>query len=148
MDIALKQDETLGFDVLINGPDLQSDSGLRIAIIISLFTDRFFDSDNNLPDGTDNRCGWWADEFSSIQGDMIGSLLWLLNREKQTDQVLRRGREYALSALQWLLNDKVASQLEVEAEWVKKNTLGILVRVYKATGQPFEQMFEYSLEPV
>ncbi len=146
MDIALKQNETLEFDVLINGPDLQSDSGLRTAIILSLFTDQLVGSDEEIPDGTDNRRGWWADSFTEVTGDLIGSRLWLLNREKQIDQVLEKGRDYAQASLQWMLTDGVASQIEVETEWVKKGVLGILVRVHKANAEPFEQIFEYSLE--
>ncbi len=146
MDIALKQNETLEFDVLINGPDLQSDSGLRTAIILSLFTDQLVGSDEEIPDGTDNRRGWWADSFTEVAGDLIGSRLWLLNREKQIDQVLEKGRDYAQASLQWMLTDGVASQIEVETEWVKKEVMGILVRVHKANAEPFEQIFEYSLE--
>jgi len=146
VDIAFKQNEALDFTVLINGPDLQTDDGLRTAIIISLFTDRLVGEDEAIPDGTNNRRGWWADAFAQPAGDLMGSRLWLLNREKQVDEVLERSREYAEESLQWLLTDNVASKIEVETEWVKRSTVGILIRVFKANAEPFEQTFEYSLE--
>ena len=145
VDIALKQDETTAFDVLIDGPDLLADRGFRTAIIISLFTDRLVTSDEIIPDGTNNKRGWWADTFADVDGDLIGSRLWLLNREKQIDQVLNTAKEYAFESLQWMINDGVVSQIEVETEWVQKGVLGILVRLFKADSKPFEQTFEYSL---
>jgi phage gp46-like protein len=147
MDIALLQTgEDFEFDIGIDAPDLKTDAGMRTAILISLFTHRNAEIDDDLPDGGTNRRGWWADIVSDVQGDKIGSRLWLLNRSKQTLETLLRAKEYAQEALQWLLDDGIAARLVVETEWVARGTLGIRVQIYKAYGEPFDQVFEYSLE--
>ncbi len=145
MDIALKHTTGFEFDIGIAAPDLATDAGMRTAVIISLFTDRIAEAVDDV-DANANRRGWWADILSDVQGDKIGSRLWLLGRSKQTKDTLLRAKEYAQEALQWLLDDGVASRLQIETEWVERSTLGIRVQIYKAAGEPFDQVFEYSLE--
>ncbi len=145
MDIAFKHTTGYEFDIGIAAPDLATDAGMRTAVIISLFTDRIAEAVDDV-DANANRRGWWADILSDVQGDKIGSRLWLLGRSKQTKDTLLRAKEYAQEALQWLLDDGVASRLQIETEWVERSTLGIRVQIYKAAGEPFDQVFEYSLE--
>ena len=108
------------FDWARAGNQLDIDDGLESAIIISLFTDRRAAADDVIPDGTANRRGWWADAYAAIDGDQIGSRLWLLFREKDTVEVVVRAREYVQEALAWLLDDGVASQVIVETGWVDR----------------------------
>ncbi|HEY9200775.1 MAG TPA: phage GP46 family protein [Gammaproteobacteria bacterium] len=146
MDIALLQAGSgFDFDIGIDAPDLTTDHGLRTAITISLFTDRSAEVSDDVDTNT-NRRGWWADILSEVQGDNTGSRLWLLGRSKQTKDTLLRAKEHAQEALQWLLDDGAASRLLIETEWVARGTLGIRVQIYKAAGEPFDQVFEYSLE--
>ena len=51
----------------------------------------------------------------SASGDHIGSRLWLLSREKQLAGVLERARHYAEEALTWLVEDGVATAVQVTA---------------------------------
>jgi len=146
MDIALKQINFSEFDLAIEGNDLLADNGMRTAIIISLFTNRQAEVDDVIPDGSDNRRGWWGDSFNAIDGDLTGSRLWLLGREKQTQAVLLRAKEYTDEALQWMLDDGVASRLDITTEWLDNATLGIQVKVFKADENLFNEIFEYSLE--
>jgi phage gp46-like protein len=83
------------------------------AVVISLFTWRRARPDDP-HEGT--RWGWWADGLVDDGNDRIGSRLWLLAREKLTDRTLVRAREYANEALQWLLDDLVATSIVVTAE--------------------------------
>ena len=106
------------FDWVIKDHDLASDDGLKTAIILSLFTDRRALEDDPLPDGSDDRRGWWADAFA---GDQIGSRIWLLEREKDTREVVNRARDYAEEALQWLIEDGIAQRIEVMAGWVDQS---------------------------
>lgn len=143
MDIALIQTEG-GFDIDLSGPDVKQDRGLRTAIIISLFTDRQAEPDDNIPDGSENRRGWWADVFMGPDGSKIGSRLWLLSREKQTRDVLGRAVAYARESLQWLVVDGVARWIDVSAEWLRPGVLALYVQVYKHDGGVFDEMFERS----
>ena len=121
------------FDTSIQ--ELESDKGLETAVIISLFTDRRAKIDDILPDSnSSDRRGWWADLVSDIEGDQIGSRLWLLNREKTQESVLTRTKEYAKEALNWLIEDGIALKIEVSAERlgpVGRDVLALLVQIYK-----------------
>jgi len=108
------------FDWSLLPPSLEGDDGLETAVILSLFTDRRAEADDVLPDGSDDRRGWWADAFPDVEGDRIGSRLWLLFREKDMRSVVNRAREYCIEALQWMLDEGVASKVEVLTGWVDR----------------------------
>ncbi len=118
-------------DFSIEADDLATDGGLETALLISLFTDRRAADDDQIPDGTDDRRGWWADQFADVPGDLIGSRLWLLSREKQQQRVVTLAQEYAREALQWLITDRVLDRFDVEAEIVSTGVLGLQVTCYR-----------------
>lgn len=118
-DIALTFDPALGaFDLALAGPDLLTDDGLDTAILISLYSDRRAGLDDALPDPDESRRGWWGDGIAEVEGDRIGSRLWLLSREKQTPDLLNRAREIVAESLDWLIEDGVARSVAVAADWV------------------------------
>lgn len=102
--------------IKINGVDsswLAVTDPLIRAVVISLFTWRRARPDDP-HEGV--KFGWWADGFGDDANDRIGSRLWLIAREKITNELLNRAREYAEEALQWLLDDRVATAITVSAE--------------------------------
>lgn len=129
-------------DWLMAGPQLDTDDGLETAVIISLFTDRLAEPDDVLPDNTGQRRGWWGDSFPDIEGDRIGSRLWLLSREKQLPAVLERVRTYAKEALRWLVDDGVADGVEVEAEFQGIGTCAMVVTILRASDGPVRFRFD------
>lgn len=133
-DIALlySNDEDVA-DILINPPGLLVGKELETALIISLFTDRRANDDDDL-ELNESRRGWWADTFNTIRNDKIGSRLWLLRRAKMTSETLARAREYVLEACRWLLDDNVASSLDVETEFLGSSTIAIQITVTKPSG--------------
>jgi phage gp46-like protein len=135
-DIALRPlDERLsGFDVALDAADLATDAGLETAVILSLFVDRRAEPDDALPDGGEDRRGWWADAWPGVEGDRIGARLWLLAREKETLATLRRAEEYAEEALAWLIEDGVARRVGVTAERVRAGLLGLSVEIQRPDG--------------
>ena len=139
-DIQLKQDGT-GFDIALSGPDLATDSGLKTAVIVSLFTDRLAAEDDSLPGDPEDRRGWWADAFPYVEGDKTGSRLWLLSREKQTQAVVTRAVEYAREALQWLLDDGLASKVDVAGSIPKAGMLGLEIEIKRPEGPTIEYRF-------
>lgn len=100
-------------DLAIVDGDLATDDGLRTAAILSLFTDARARDDDPLPDADADRRGWWGDCANSDPNDRIGSRLWLLVREKVTDAVAVRARDYAREALAWMVTDGVAAAVDV-----------------------------------
>ena len=92
---------------------LASAEPLVRAVVVSLFTWRRANPDDSLPG--DEVMGWWGDSYAELPGDRIGSRLWLLSRSALTDQVVREAKEYAVEALQWLIDDGVATDVAVTA---------------------------------
>lgn len=129
-------------DYSITGPQLDADDGLQTAVVISLFTDRRAEADDTLPAGTDRR-GWWADAWPAVERDLLGSRLWLLDREKQLPEVVRRAREYAEEALSWLLEDGIARRVTVTAEVVRTGVLGLGVEIERPAGDAVSYRFDY-----
>jgi phage gp46-like protein len=113
-DLALHFDnDAWSADLAILNGNLAADDGLRTAVIISLFTDRRALDDDVLPVGDDRR-GWWGDCANDDPNDRIGSRRWLLVREKATDAVATRARDYDREALAWLVTDGIAASVAVE----------------------------------
>lgn len=134
MDLRLDYDpEQQGADLVAVDGILQYDGGLRTAIIISLFTDARADDADALPTSDTDRRGWWADTFAEIDGDRIGSGLWLLSRAKQTDETLELARGYARTALRWLIEDGIASAVDVATSWHAIGVMRLDVDLTRAT---------------
>jgi phage gp46-like protein len=107
---------------------LQGGDDLLSAVFICLFSDKRA-RDSDVIDGDDRRC--WA------LNSELGSHLWLLSREKKTQDTLNRAREYARHALQWLLDDGIAVTVTVTTEWQPNTVSGIMrlgVEIVKPDG--------------
>jgi len=115
--IAWNSEEFEGDLNYVNG-DLALEQGLYSAVLISLFTDARAADDDILPNILDdNRRGWWGDLVNPlVKNDKIGSRLWLLERSKTLPEVLVQAKEYIKESLQWLVEDGLASKIEVETE--------------------------------
>ena len=102
--------------LFLNGAQVSADmtDSLSRAVVISLFTwqraSQSDEVDNN------QRMGWWGDTFAEEKGDKIGSKLWLLLRQKITDETLNRAQEYAYESLKWLIDDGICSDITVSVE--------------------------------
>ncbi len=117
-DVALRWALATGdADLLMIDSDLASDRGLETAVILSLFTDRRASDDDKPPSGdARDRRGWWADQFARVAGDRHGSRLWLLDRAKLTHETSLQAKEYAREALAWMIEDRVASSIDLVVE--------------------------------
>ena len=102
--------------LFLNGAQVSADmtDSLSRAVVISLFTwQRASQSDEV---DNDQRMGWWGDTFAENKGDKIGSKLWLLLRQKVTEETLNRAQEYAYESLKWLIDDGICSDITVDVE--------------------------------
>jgi phage gp46-like protein len=114
-DLALVWSNATGdADLAMIDDDLASDRGLVTAVLLSLFTDRRAENDDVPPSGdSSDRRGWWADQFAAVEGDRIGSRLWLLDRSTLTNETLLKAKGYVAEALQWMIDDKVVASIPV-----------------------------------
>lgn len=102
------------FDLEIKDGDLLADNGLETAVAISIFTDRRV-NDEELPILEQSKRGWWGDMIPDISLDRIGSRLWTVEREKTTTEVLRRVEELCREALDWMIEDGVAKEINASS---------------------------------
>ena len=100
------------------------DNPLVRALIISLFSWRRANPD----DDVDDVMGWWADTYNQ-DGDLTGSRLWELLRQKITQTALAAADEYCREALEWLVTDGVASEVTATAERSGFDQVDIVVTV-------------------
>lgn len=136
MDLAIKVTGDSRFaDLLIVPPSLATGDNLQSALLISLFTDRRANDDDPLS-LDESRRGWWADTYLESRNDKIGSRLWLLRRAKISTDTLTRAREYCLEATRWLVEDSVASRVDVTTSFMtgRSDTMLIDVVVVRPTG--------------
>lgn len=142
MDIRVEFDGVaLTGDLAVVAGQLALEGGLQSSIVLSLFCDARAGAGDPLPFGETTRRGFWADKVSDDPDERFGSLLWLLFQEKQTEQTRLRAKAYAEQALTWLITDRVARAIEVEAEWIGQGRLGLGITIYRSTGA--EERFRY-----
>lgn len=128
-------------DMAIGYIEPSFEDALRSSIIVSLMTDRFADQDDIIPDAPSkaqaipfDRRGWAGDALSEVPNDRIGSRLWLLSREKQTESTRVRAIEYCQEALQWLIDDRIATSVVVDAVWSTGGRLNVSVTLSLSSG--------------
>lgn len=139
-DIALQWLGSHG-DVAMGLTDLVTDDGLETAVLLSLCLDRRAEDDDGVALDEDPR-GWWGDSYADVSGDQIGSRLWLLRREKQLPSVASRVQDYASEALAWLVDDGVASSVDVQASWTAPGQLTLAVQINRPNQPPFIRQYQ------
>lgn len=99
-------------DLAVTGTDLETDSGLESAILISLLTDKG---------------SWWADPD-------FGSELYQLKGQKANDETTRSVKATVEDCLAWMVNDGVAGSVTVDVERQAGLLLAIGVSVTRPDG--------------
>lgn len=145
MDIGLLINDEGYIDAAIQNGDLAPGFDLQTGVFISLFTDRRSLPDDPLPDESGYLGGWWGDSFPDVDGDLIGSRLWLLQRSAKTTDTLMRANEYLAEAVQWLIDDGVVSDVSTNAQWhptlTDCMTFQVLITKPDSTHVPFKYDF-------
>lgn len=131
---------------------LQLETTLSTAVLWSLFTDARV-SEDELPEGWTDRRGWVGDDLET-DGEHWGSKLWLVTDipGKATEARRQNAERYAKAALQWLINDRIASRIEATAWWINNDgRLGLHIRIYggssaESTALIFESKWALTLQ--
>lgn len=117
------------------------------AVFILLFTYARADEQEVLPvDGMDQG-GYWGDVFFDKS---CGSLLWLLQRESVTAQVLSQAEAYARDALQPLIDESRVKDVSVTGNMLPNSNrinLNILITLNNGDTLPIstQEHFAYAL---
>ena len=129
-------------DIKIQNGILDLDNGLQTAIYISLFTDRRIGEDNEIPDRSNDRRGYWGD---TLEDEPLGSFLWTLDREKITTSLLNKIDTYSKDALNWLIEDGIASEINTIVERDSKNIEQINIEIQIIKPDEKSESYRYSL---
>lgn len=125
---------------------LETDS-LETAIRLSLFTDRRAGEGDDLPEGTgafgEDLRGYWADSF--LATGPMGSRLWTLKRSALTSETRQRARDFALEALDWLVELGIASEINVETEVADAGLLKLGIEVVREADTPARYAYLWRL---
>jgi phage gp46-like protein len=144
-DLALFWDRLAGgADLGTEYNDLAQGDEILSAVLLSLFTDRRAEDSDELPEGETDRRGWWADEFSSVDGDRFGSRLWLRARSKQTPELLELVRGDCEEALAWFTEDRIAESVTVTTAYPERGVMTISVAVKRPKQDPVLYRFDYA----
>lgn len=143
-DIALTFTDFGGADLALSGQDLAIDNGLESAILVSLFCHRRARPDQIRPedDKSDLR-GHWLDFGATVAGDKIGSHLWLLQREKETPQLLARAKQYCEKALHWMIEDRVSSAILVQTSYTSRGVMRIDIQITRPDSSKTQFRYDY-----
>lgn len=140
MDLALTFNPALqAFDLAQTGTDLAADDTLASAVLVSLLCDRLAET-YEVDAGADRR-GWWADAY--VENDhLTGSRLWLLEREKHLASVVQRCKAYCEEALEWFIEDGLASAITVTVFAPRSGWLVALIK-FEINGVARNFRFEF-----
>lgn len=144
VDVRLKQDfsiegPTMDWFLRKDGR-LDEREELATAVRVALGTDRLADASDILPDPDSTwRRGWWGDlEAQEIwNGWDIGTKNWLLTRTKITEapsaegSTLDRARQYTEDALQPLIDQRIASHIDVVATRTELHRIEVVATIYR-----------------
>lgn len=101
-------------DLVFDGTDLVLDDTPVTPVLTLVGLDRRARRDDDLPDTTTddyspatlNRRRGWCGDFLDTLGRLVGSRMWLLHRQKQTESVRLAAESYLREALEPLANDR------------------------------------------
>jgi phage gp46-like protein len=140
--------KALSGDIAQDGATLLMGDGLASSVLLSLFSDARAEPDDEIPDSTNDPRGWWGDRVEPRlrpgKAHRLGSRLWLLSREKQVPSVLARVRTMITEALAWLIEDKVATAIDVATWFERRGWLAFTVVITKPESQVVRFRFQYA----
>lgn len=117
----------------ITGSDLTPEDGFDTAIAMTLFTDaRAPDSVVAIPE---KRSGWMGNLESPVEDRQLGSLLWLVDQSKLTQDTLNTSVNYARLALNWFIEDGLANSVVVTGEIVPRSGIRLTVVFTAQSGE-------------
>lgn len=145
-DIATRiVDLSQGADWALDAMLLAADDGLLTSVLLSLYTDRQARADDTLPNadlGDTDRRGWCGDALNDDPNDKEGSRLWLNTSAKQLQAVLVNDEAYAREALQWMLDDGIASKLDISAFSPRAGWRALSVAIHRPNQPVTRYQFE------
>ena len=125
------------YDLMVVDSQLESTAGMETALIVSLFTDARASADNVAT--PQNRRGWVGNILTTNIGRSLGSVLWVYEQSRITQNILNQIKVAAQESLDWLVEDNIAKTVLVSIQEVR--TRGIVIEINIQTPQGKNQRY-------
>lgn len=122
-DILIRANSDGLYDFVIEGNEFASAGGFETAIPVSLFTDARAPA--ALVSEPQYRRGWIGNLMTAATMRQLGSILWVLDQSRITQERLNVARLAAQDAFQWMVDDGVALGVKIDVQ--RNSVTGIIV---------------------
>lgn len=126
-DVLIQADSDGLYDLVVDGNLFASAGGFETAIPVSLFTDARAPA-ALVPDPQYRR-GWIGNLLTAQTMRQLGSILWVLDQARITQETLNVARLAAQDAFQWMLDDGIALSVLVDVTRSPKGALLITIQI-------------------
>lgn len=142
IDIDLEKTEQGYYDLYFDTDgDFAKTKGFNTALKMSLLTDSRA-SASQVPDPVRRR-GWWGNFLLGFANYELGSLMWLLNQARATQDTLNSAINFTRDALQWLIEDGHLDRINVTADYT--NATDLVVHIDLIRSNNVVQSFGYQI---
>lgn len=124
-DILIRANSDGLYDFVIDGNEFASAGGFETAIPVSLFTDARAPA--ALVSEPQYRRGWIGNLMTASTMRQLGSILWVLDQTRITQETLNIARLAAQDAFQWMVDDGVA--LGVLVDVTRSSNTGFIITI-------------------
>lgn len=124
-DVLIRANRDGLYDLVVDGNLFASAGGFETAIPVSLFTDARAPA--ALVAEPQSRRGWIGNLLTAQTMRQLGSILWVLDQTRLTQETLNIARLAAQDAFQWMIDDGVA--LAVLVDVVRASQTGIIIHI-------------------
>lgn len=122
-DILIRANSDGLYDFVVEGNEFASAGGFETAIPVSLFTDARAPA--ALVSEPQYRRGWIGNLMTAATMRQLGSILWVLDQSRITQERLNVARLAAQDAFQWMVDDGVALGVKIDVQ--RNSVIGIIV---------------------
>lgn len=137
-DLRLVKNEDGLFDLAVMDGDFEAVNGFDTAILVSLFTDSRAQSFQ--VESAEYRRGWVGNVLTSGIGRSLGSLLWVYQQSRLTQDIINQIQIEAENCLGWLVEDGEAKS--VIATVTRENSRGIFILIDIVTTDGVNQKYK------
>lgn len=126
-DVLIQANSDGLYDLVVDGNVFASAGGFETAIPVSLFTDARAPA--ALVAEPQNRRGWIGNLLTAATMRQLGSILWVLDQTRITQETLNVARLAAQDAFQWMVDDGEALSVLVNVDQSPKGSIVITIQI-------------------
>lgn len=126
-DVLIRANSVGLYDLVVDGNLFASAGGFETAIPVSLFTDARAPA--ALVAEPQNRRGWIGNLMTAQTMRQLGSILWVLDQARITQETMNIARLAAQDAFSWMTEDGVALSVLVDVTRASKGGFTIAIQI-------------------